>query len=47
VSATRSCLTVGAGMASLTAAGALQARGWEVVLVDKGRGPGVRSLIFS
>ena len=29
-------------MAALTAAAALEARGWAVVLLDKGRGPGGR-----
>lgn len=33
---------VGAGFAGLSAASALQAAGWEVVLVDKGRHPGGR-----
>ncbi|MFN0167351.1 MAG: NAD(P)/FAD-dependent oxidoreductase [Bryobacteraceae bacterium] len=42
MSANRSCLIVGAGMAGLTAAAALKARGWAVVLLDKGRGPGGR-----
>lgn len=42
MSETQSCLIVGAGMAGLTAAGALQARGWAVVLLDKGRGVGGR-----
>lgn len=42
MSAPRSCLIVGAGMAGLTAAGVLQARGWGVVLLDKGRGAGGR-----
>ncbi len=38
----RSCVVVGAGMAGLTAAGVLQANGWSVVLLDKGRGVGGR-----
>ncbi len=38
----RSCLIVGAGMAGLTAAAALRAKGWSVLLVDKGRGVGGR-----
>ncbi|MBC7927970.1 MAG: NAD(P)-binding protein, partial [Bryobacteraceae bacterium] len=42
MSETQSCLIVGAGMAGLTAAGALRARGWAVVLLDKGRGAGGR-----
>jgi len=42
VSTNRSCLIVGAGIAGLTAAAALEARGWAVVLLDKGRGPGGR-----
>ena len=42
MSVTRSCLIVGAGMAGLTAAGVLRSRGWEVVVLDKGRGPGGR-----
>ena len=39
---TPSCLVVGAGMAGLTAAAALKDRGWDVVLLDKGRGVGGR-----
>jgi renalase len=42
MSANRSCLIIGAGMAGLTAAGVLQASGWEVALLDKGRGVGGR-----
>ena len=42
MSADRSCLIVGAGMAGLTAASALRARGWSVILLDKGRGVGGR-----
>ena len=38
----RSCLIVGAGMAGLTAARILHARGWAVILLDKGRGVGGR-----
>jgi len=37
-----SCLIVGAGMAGLTAAGVLHARGWKVILLDKSRGVGGR-----
>jgi len=33
---------IGAGMTGLTAAGVLQARGWAVVLLDKGRAVGGR-----
>ncbi len=36
------CLIVGAGMAGLTAAAQLVAGGWQVTLVDKGRGVGGR-----
>lgn len=36
------CLTIGAGMAGLTAANRLQEAGWAVRLVDKGRGVGGR-----
>ena len=42
MSGNRSCLIVGAGMAGLTAAAALTARGWAVGLLDKGRSPGGR-----
>ncbi|MCX6631711.1 MAG: FAD-dependent oxidoreductase [Candidatus Solibacter sp.] len=42
MSANRSCLIVGAGIAGLTAAAALEAEGWAVVLLGKGRGPGGR-----
>jgi len=42
VSTNQCCVIVGAGMAGLTAAAALEARGWAVVLLDKGRGPGGR-----
>jgi len=38
----RVCVIAGAGMAGLTAAGVLHAKGWEVVLLDKGRGVGGR-----
>ena len=38
----KSCVIVGAGMAGLTAGRTLQARGWEVTLLDKGRGFGGR-----
>jgi renalase len=38
----KSCLAVGAGMAGLTAAHALQRNGWRVLLLDKGRGVGGR-----
>lgn len=38
----RSCVVVGAGMAGLTAAHALQSRGYQVAVVDKGRNPGGR-----
>jgi len=37
-----SCLIIGAGMAGLTAGGALPARGWDAALLDKGRGVGGR-----
>jgi predicted NAD/FAD-dependent oxidoreductase len=37
-----SCLIVGAGLAGLTAAELLQKNGWDVVVLDKGRGPGGR-----
>src|SRR5271165_2889703 len=37
-----SCAIVGAGMAGLAAAGALQAKGWSVLLLDKGRSFGGR-----
>lgn len=37
-----SCVIVGAGMAGLTAAGVLQAAGWDVLLLDKGRAVGGR-----
>ena len=36
------CLIVGAGMAGLTAASTLRARGWDVTVLDKGRGAGGR-----
>jgi predicted NAD/FAD-dependent oxidoreductase len=39
---TKSCLIVGAGMAGLTAASYLSRNGWQVTLLDKGRGPGGR-----
>ena len=39
---TKSCLIVGAGIAGLAAAGVLRQSGWEVVLLDKGRGVGGR-----
>lgn len=42
MSAQPSCLIVGAGMAGLTAASALSAGGWQVTVVDKGRGVGGR-----
>jgi renalase len=37
-----SCIIIGAGIAGLTAARALQAQGWSVVVLDKGRGVGGR-----
>lgn len=36
------CLIIGAGMAGLTAARALQSHGWKVAVFDKGRGVGGR-----
>lgn len=39
---TASCLIIGAGMAGLMAAQSLQANGWTVTVVDKGRGVGGR-----
>lgn len=36
------CVIVGAGLSGLTAANTLQARGWQVVVLDKGRAPGGR-----
>ena len=38
----KSCVIIGAGIAGLTAARMLSDRGWSVVLLDKGRGPGGR-----
>lgn len=38
----KSCLVVGAGMAGLNAARVLQAAGWQVIVIDKGRGVGGR-----
>jgi predicted NAD/FAD-dependent oxidoreductase len=42
MSASPSCVIVGAGMAGLTAGRVLQTRGWNVVLLDKGRRAGGR-----
>jgi renalase len=38
----KSCVIIGAGMAGLTAGGVLRQRGWEVVVLDRGRSPGGR-----
>ncbi|WP_373512609.1 FAD-dependent oxidoreductase, partial [Persicitalea sp.] len=37
-----SCIIIGAGMAGLTAARELTAQGWDVTVLDKGRGIGGR-----
>jgi renalase len=42
MSDSRLCVIVGAGMAGLTAGAALQAHGWSIVLLDKGRKAGGR-----
>lgn len=39
---TRSCLIIGAGIAGLSAGSRLQAAGWQVLLLDKGRSVGGR-----
>ncbi len=38
----RSCIVIGAGIAGLLAAGELQREGWDVTVLDKGRGVGGR-----
>jgi renalase len=38
----RSCIVVGAGISGLLAADALQREGWDVIVLDKGRGVGGR-----
>lgn len=38
----KTCIIVGAGMSGLSAAHTLRASGWEVLILDKGRGPGGR-----
>ncbi|HEX2729333.1 MAG TPA: FAD-dependent oxidoreductase, partial [Rubrobacteraceae bacterium] len=39
---TSSCIIVGAGMSGLSAGRELRAAGWDVTMVDKGRGVGGR-----
>jgi len=41
-SKTRSCIVIGAGISGLLAAGELRRAGWEVTVLDKGRGVGGR-----
>lgn len=41
-SQTRSCIVIGAGISGLLAAGELQGAGWDVTVLDKGRGVGGR-----